>query len=48
VSAEPLPQGYVREAQWYIPRQALDGSRPLYECRDGASQSLSLDAGCEG
>lgn len=47
-SAEPLPQGYEREAQWYIPRQALDGSKPLYECRDGASQNLSLDSGCEG
>jgi hypothetical protein len=48
VSTEPLPQGYVREAQWQIPRQAIDGSQPLYECLNAASQSLSLEAGCEG
>jgi hypothetical protein len=46
-SSRLLPPGFNTEGAWRLYRHARPDTRPLYECRVGSHNMLSLDFGCE-
>ena len=42
-----LPAGFGKQGSWGLADSNTDGTRAVYECRNGENNFLSLDAGCE-
>lgn len=42
-----LPAGFSKQGSWGLADSNTDGTRAVYECRNGENNFLSLDAGCE-